>query len=124
MGTGLVTLSACGDVMPGRGIDQILPHPGDPELREDYADDANAYVRLAERANGPISRRPEPGSTRPRPGSRPPGGGRALVFSCGTASSGIPPGWAATATRPGVDLLPSLFLATADALIARAPERL
>ena len=25
MGTGLVTLFACGDVMPGRGIDQILP---------------------------------------------------------------------------------------------------
>ena len=42
--------------MPGRGIDQILPHPGDPELREHYADDANAYVRLAERANGPIPR--------------------------------------------------------------------
>ena len=69
IGTGPVTLSACDDVMPGRDIDQILPHPGDPELREDYADDANAYVRLAERANGPISRRPEPGSTRPRPGS-------------------------------------------------------
>ena len=34
MGTGLVTLLACGDVMPGRGIDQIRPHPGDPELRD------------------------------------------------------------------------------------------
>jgi poly-gamma-glutamate capsule biosynthesis protein CapA/YwtB (metallophosphatase superfamily) len=56
MGTGLVTLFACGDVMPGRGIDQILPHPGDLELREHYAGDANAYVRLAERANGPIPR--------------------------------------------------------------------
>jgi poly-gamma-glutamate capsule biosynthesis protein CapA/YwtB (metallophosphatase superfamily) len=56
MGTGLVTLFACGDVMPGRGIDQILPHPGDPELREHYASDANAYVRLAERADGPIQR--------------------------------------------------------------------
>ena len=44
MADGLVTLFACGDVMPGRGIDQILPHPGDPELREDYASDANAYV--------------------------------------------------------------------------------
>ena len=48
-----------------------------------------------------------------------PGGGRALVFSCGTACSGIPPDWAATATRPGVDLLPSMSPATADALIAR-----
>ena len=36
--------------MPGRGIDQILPHPGDPELQEDYASDASAYVRLAVRA--------------------------------------------------------------------------
>jgi poly-gamma-glutamate capsule biosynthesis protein CapA/YwtB (metallophosphatase superfamily) len=30
--------------------------PGDPELREDYASDANAYVSLAARANGPIPR--------------------------------------------------------------------
>ena len=30
-----------------------------------------------------------------------PGGGRLLVFSCGTASSGIPTAWAATAARPG-----------------------
>jgi len=42
----------------------------------------------------------------PLPGGR----GRALVFSCGTACSGIPPDWAATASRPGVDLLPSLSL--------------
>ncbi len=52
----LVTLFACGDVMPGRGIDQILPHPGDPELREGYIGDARDYVRLAERASGPIPR--------------------------------------------------------------------
>jgi poly-gamma-glutamate capsule biosynthesis protein CapA/YwtB (metallophosphatase superfamily) len=56
MADGLVTLFACGDVMPGHGIDQILPHPGDPELREDYASDANAYVRLTVRANGAIPR--------------------------------------------------------------------
>ena len=24
----------CGDVMTGRGIDQVLPHPGDPVLYE------------------------------------------------------------------------------------------
>jgi poly-gamma-glutamate capsule biosynthesis protein CapA/YwtB (metallophosphatase superfamily) len=30
----VVTLALCGDVMLGRGIDQILPHPGDPTLRE------------------------------------------------------------------------------------------
>ncbi len=51
---GLTTLFLCGDVMPGRGVDQILPYPGDPELREEYLDDARTYVRLAERANGPI----------------------------------------------------------------------
>jgi poly-gamma-glutamate synthesis protein (capsule biosynthesis protein) len=42
--------------MLGRGVDQILLHPGDPELREEYLRDAGGYVRLAERANGPISR--------------------------------------------------------------------
>ena len=51
---GLTTMFLCGDVMPGRGVDQILPYPGDPELREEYLDDARTYVRLAERANGPI----------------------------------------------------------------------
>jgi poly-gamma-glutamate synthesis protein (capsule biosynthesis protein) len=51
-----VRLFACGDVMTGRGVDQILPHPGDPQLRERYVDDARAYVRLAERASGPIPR--------------------------------------------------------------------
>ena len=53
---GLMTLFLCGDVMLGRGVDQILPYPGDPELRERYAGDARAYVRPAERANGPIPR--------------------------------------------------------------------
>jgi len=49
-----VMLSLCGDVMTGRGIDQILPFPGDPEIREPYARSATRYVRLAEAANGPI----------------------------------------------------------------------
>ena len=49
-----VTLFLSGDVMTGRGIDQILPHPGDDELHEDYVKSAREYVRLAERANGPI----------------------------------------------------------------------
>ncbi|MFF3328215.1 CapA family protein [Streptomyces sp. NPDC002888] len=51
-----LTLSLCGDVMLGRGVDQILPHPGDPVLRETYVRDARAYVDLAEAANGPIPR--------------------------------------------------------------------
>ena len=220
MAEGLITLFACGDVMPGRGLDQVLPHPGDPELRERYASDATAYVRLAERANGPIPRpvsfswpwgdalpvldavQPDvrlinletsvtrsadfaPGKAvhyRMSPenlpcvtaigpdvcalannhvldfgragltetlgalaragltaagagqdsaeASRPAAaavtgdgqgaGGRVLVYSCGTASSGIPPGWAATATRPGVNLLPGLSDAVADAVTERA----
>jgi poly-gamma-glutamate synthesis protein (capsule biosynthesis protein) len=53
---GLLTLFLSGDVMLGRGIDQILPHPGDPALRERYMDDARDYVALAEAANGPIPR--------------------------------------------------------------------
>lgn len=53
----MVTLFLAGDVMLGRGIDQILPEPGDPRLHEPAVDDATAYVRLAERANGPIPRR-------------------------------------------------------------------
>lgn len=215
MGDGLLTLFLCGDVMTGRGVDQVLPRPGDPELRERYAGDARAYVRLAERAHGRIPRpagfawpwgdalpvledaapdvrvinletsitrsrdfapgkaihyRMSPGNVpclaavRPgacalannhvldfgrrglqdtldavsgaglravgagrdagqarRPAAVPvPGGGRVVIFSCGTASSGIPPGWAAAPGRAGVDLLPDLSDAAADDLIGRA----
>jgi poly-gamma-glutamate synthesis protein (capsule biosynthesis protein) len=49
-----VRLCLTGDVMTGRGIDQVLPHPGDPRLYEPYIDDAREYVRLAERRTGPI----------------------------------------------------------------------
>jgi poly-gamma-glutamate capsule biosynthesis protein CapA/YwtB (metallophosphatase superfamily) len=52
----VVTLFLCGDVMLGRGVDQILPHPGDPALREGYMRDAGGYIELAERVNGPIPR--------------------------------------------------------------------
>jgi poly-gamma-glutamate capsule biosynthesis protein CapA/YwtB (metallophosphatase superfamily) len=44
----------CGDVMTGRGIDQVLPHPGDPTIHESYMKNAGGYVYLAEQANGPI----------------------------------------------------------------------
>src|SRR5512138_4020765 len=50
------TLFLCGDVMTGRGIDQVLPHPGNPALHEAYATSALDYVALAERAHGPIPR--------------------------------------------------------------------
>ena len=214
MTDGLVSLFLCGDVMLGRGVDQVLPHPGDPQLRERNTTDARAYVRLAERASGPIphpasfswpwgaalgvlgSAAPDvrvinletsitrsadfaPGKSvhyrmnpenlpavtvaRPdacvlannhvldfgRPGLRDtlgalasaglrtagagrdaaearqpavvpiPGAGRAVIFACGAASSGIPRGWAATAIRPGVDFLPSLSGRAADDVIAR-----
>lgn len=46
----------CGDVMTGRGIDQILPHPGDPRLFEGYLHSALDYVDLAELASGAIPR--------------------------------------------------------------------
>ncbi|VFU11131.1 conserved protein of unknown function [Methylocella tundrae] len=50
----VIRVFLCGDVMTGRGIDQILPHPCDPSLHEDYVHSANRYVRLAEQANGSI----------------------------------------------------------------------
>jgi poly-gamma-glutamate capsule biosynthesis protein CapA/YwtB (metallophosphatase superfamily) len=50
----VVKLFLCGDVMTGRGIDQALPHPGDPQLHEPSIDDASEYVKLAELANGPL----------------------------------------------------------------------
>jgi poly-gamma-glutamate capsule biosynthesis protein CapA/YwtB (metallophosphatase superfamily) len=52
--SGTVTLFFGGDVMSGRGIDQILPHPGDPRLYEPYMKSARGYVQLAEAANGPV----------------------------------------------------------------------
>jgi poly-gamma-glutamate capsule biosynthesis protein CapA/YwtB (metallophosphatase superfamily) len=52
----VVTVLLGGDVMLGRGVDQILARPGEPELREPYLRDARRYVRLAEHANGPIPR--------------------------------------------------------------------
>jgi poly-gamma-glutamate capsule biosynthesis protein CapA/YwtB (metallophosphatase superfamily) len=51
-----VTLFVAGDVMTGRGIDQVLPHPGDPRIFEPYSASALDYVRLAERTSGPIHR--------------------------------------------------------------------
>lgn len=52
----LITIFMCGDVMTGRGIDQVLPHPGNPLIHESYVKSATGYVELAERTNGPISK--------------------------------------------------------------------
>lgn len=49
-----IRLLLTGDVMCGRGVDQILPHPSDPRIFEPFVQDARDYVRLAERAHGPI----------------------------------------------------------------------
>lgn len=51
---GTTTLFLAGDVMTGRGLDQILPTAGKPQLREHYIRDARDYVALAEKVNGPI----------------------------------------------------------------------
>ena len=56
MAGGLLTLFLGGDVMTGRGVDQVLPHPGDPRLWESFVRDARTYVRLAEQADGPVPR--------------------------------------------------------------------
>ena len=49
-------LFLAGDVMTGRGVDQILRHPGGYELYEPYVQDARQYIQLAESRNGPIPR--------------------------------------------------------------------
>jgi poly-gamma-glutamate capsule biosynthesis protein CapA/YwtB (metallophosphatase superfamily) len=51
-----ITLFLCGDAMTGRGIDQILPHPGKPRLFEPCVRSALGYVELAEKRNGPLRR--------------------------------------------------------------------
>jgi poly-gamma-glutamate synthesis protein (capsule biosynthesis protein) len=209
-----VTLFLCGDVMTGRGVDQILMRPSAPALHERNVRDARDYVALAEQASGPIPRSvaptyvwgdalgeleavapaarivnlelsltggeeywPDKGiNYRMHPANvtcltaaridvcalannhvldygyrglddtlatlatagvksagagrqlaeaqRPaiverPGGGRVIVFSFGTASSGIPLAWAATGQRPGVDLLEGLSEATAARVVER-----
>jgi len=58
--TTTTTLCLAGDVMPGRGIDQILPAPVDPVLQESWVRSALRYVELAEAENGPIPRRVPP----------------------------------------------------------------
>jgi poly-gamma-glutamate synthesis protein (capsule biosynthesis protein) len=51
-----LTIALAGDVMTGRGIDQVLRTPSDPVLYESYLHDARDYVHLAERVNGAVGR--------------------------------------------------------------------
>ncbi len=51
-----IRLFLCGDVMTGRGIDQIQRHSVDPVLYEPWITDAREYIALAEAVNGTVSR--------------------------------------------------------------------
>lgn len=209
----MLTLFLCGDVMTGRGIDQILPHPAPPRLHEGYLTSAQQYVEIAEQANGPIRKpvefdyvwgdalaelarnkpdfriinletaitvseawHPKGINYRMHPDNIPcltaagidccllannhvldwgeaglietletleaagikmagagrtqteaetpailasPGNGRVLIFSFGDVSSGVPPSWAASEARPGVNLVPNLSTATAERIAKR-----
>jgi poly-gamma-glutamate capsule biosynthesis protein CapA/YwtB (metallophosphatase superfamily) len=210
----VTTVFLTGDVMTGRAIDQLLPHPGDPTLRESVVRDARTYIRLAEQTNGRIPApieftwpwgealkmldefsadirlinletsitgrgefaahkrvhyRMHPLNigclTAIRPDAcalannhildfgedgladtlralaecgiagvgagldveqaeRPvvaelPDAGRVLITSCGMASSGIPPSWAATDDRPGVALIPDMSDRNAEQVACR-----
>jgi poly-gamma-glutamate capsule biosynthesis protein CapA/YwtB (metallophosphatase superfamily) len=209
----VTVLFLTGDVMTGRAIDQLLPHPGDPTLREAVVSDARTYIRLAEHTNGPI---PAPidlawpwgealdivahfapdvrllnletsitagGGFAPGKGvhyrmhpdnvgcltairpdvcalannhvldfgyegladtlrtleragirgagagldvdeaERPAVVGHVVITCCGMASSGIPPGWAATGRRPGVAYVPDMSDRRATAVAARVMRR-
>jgi poly-gamma-glutamate synthesis protein (capsule biosynthesis protein) len=61
LGSSDLRIALTGDVMLGRGIDQILTHPSSPLLYESYAKSALLYVSLAEKRNGPVPR-PVPNS--------------------------------------------------------------
>jgi poly-gamma-glutamate synthesis protein (capsule biosynthesis protein) len=51
-----ICLFLCGDVLTGRGVDQVLPHQGNRALHEYSVRDARRYVELTERVHGPIQR--------------------------------------------------------------------
>ncbi len=51
-----IKLLLCGDVMTGRGVDQILPYPCHPRIYEECMASADGYVKLAEDAHGEIPR--------------------------------------------------------------------
>jgi poly-gamma-glutamate synthesis protein (capsule biosynthesis protein) len=211
--TARITLFVCGDVMTGRGIDQILAHPSDPAIHERFMLSALGYVDIAEQKSGRIPRAVEPAYIwgdaldelqRVRPEARIinletavtrsddwvgkginyrmnpanaaclstaridccalannhvldwgasglretldtlhaaglktagagksrteaeapaelalPGGRRILVFSLGAESSGVPPQWAATDRRPGVDFLSDFSERTVERISRR-----
>jgi poly-gamma-glutamate capsule biosynthesis protein CapA/YwtB (metallophosphatase superfamily) len=58
--SGAIRLALAGDVMLGRGLDQIMRRPGDPALHETWAKSAQRYLELAEERSGPIPRNVDP----------------------------------------------------------------
>ena len=211
---GNISIFLCGDVMTGRGIDQILAHPSNPRIFEAYLHDARGYLKLAESKSGGMPRPADfaypwgdalavlekmapdlriinletsiTGSEehwkgkginyRMHPANLPcltragidacalsnnhvldwgyagleetvttlnnagvktagaghdaeqaaapaclavPGNGSVHLFSFGLASSGIPPAWSASGTKPGVNLLPDLSEATLSRIAAQ-----
>ncbi len=211
--TALVKFFLCGDVMLGRGIDQILPFSSNPVIHESFMKSAEDYVEIAEAVSGPIPRQVEfsyiwgdaldslarhspqarlmnlettitssdrwedkginyrmhpgnvpaitaakidccclannhildwgaqglidtitalkrgdvqtAGAGRDAAEARTPAiidlgpQGRVVVFSLGSLTSGIPPHWAATELRPGIDFLKSLSERSAASLAKR-----
>ncbi len=55
-GDPILKVFLAGDVMTGRGIDQILPHKSSPEIHEQWLRSAREYIEVAERVSGPIPR--------------------------------------------------------------------
>ena len=51
----VIKILLCGDVMLGRGIDQILPFPNNPRIHEPFVKDARHYIRFAEEISGKIN---------------------------------------------------------------------
>ncbi len=98
-------LFLAGDVMTGRGIDQILPSPGNPRLHEPRVQDAREYLALAEAVSGPIPRPANLAAATAPYVHDVAGKGRVLVYAFGSPTSGIPPAWAARQRRAGVSLL-------------------
>lgn len=49
-----IKIGLTGDVMIGRGIDAILPNSVPPTLHENFVKDAQTYVKLAIKENGPL----------------------------------------------------------------------
>lgn len=56
----MLSLLLAGDVMLGRGVDQIMPHPCDPEIPDPRTRSALDFVYAAEGVNGTIPRPVEP----------------------------------------------------------------